>query len=130
MTTAAAGGFRPPVSDSASGVQAPVELQWLDGDMVAVGQVTLAAPFVTDPLPRGGYTVWTSGPVWINAGDDDVDLLDETVTTANASSPEDIARAPKIHDGKQWPIAIRSGSVIALKAMDATPVTFRIWQVT
>lgn len=126
MQTSPSAGFHPPVSDNNIGQQVPLELQWLDSPMVAVGVVDASTPFVSVPLPRGGYVVWTSGPAWVNAGPDG-GSLDATVTSANAGSPAALAGAPKSHDGKQWPVAVRTDSRIALKAK-AGSIEFRIWE--
>ncbi|SDM31602.1 hypothetical protein SAMN05216360_101531 [Methylobacterium phyllostachyos] len=62
----------------------------------------------------------------MNAGPDG-GSLDATVTSANAGSPAALAGAPKSHDGKQWPVAVRTDSCIALKA-EAGSIEFRIWE--
>lgn len=117
-------GFHPPVADNGLGI---IDVPYLDGPMVAAG--TLAAdgtPFITDPLPRGTYQIWTSDEAWILAGPG-ITALDGTLTSA--SDPVALARRPKSHDGGQAAWAIRDGSSIGLKAKGSAPVAFEIYEV-
>ncbi|MEE8629688.1 MULTISPECIES: hypothetical protein [Methylobacterium] len=125
--TAPTPGFHPPISDNGIGAQQPLDLQWLSKPMVAVGVVDAGTPFVTGPLPRGAYTIWVSDPAYVNAGTDGAAGLDHTVTSANAQTPEALARAPKVHEGGQWPVPVNEGDMIALKAISGS-VAFRIWE--
>jgi len=116
--------IRPPGTDVTGGLS----VSWGNGKMVGVASGVAATPFVTPSLPRGVYIIQSSTALWWNVGHDaDGGFLDTTVTSANASSPQALAQAPKRHQGVvDLAVAVDDDERIVLKAVDpAKPADVR-----